>query len=289
MEKQPLIKQIKKIPEVNNLLEKGLTDIVIEKNLLNLISYQNKKELCKGCKGLNTCKQNYQGFKPVLSYEDETFTYEYKKCKFLEEYQKAVIKKENLHLISCNFDNYDFNDVFVNSNKENSNRIEVLTKIKEQYVAYKNNTPIRGIFLHGLYGTGKSYLLAYLATKLNDLGAVVTFAYYPDLVGQIKNAISEGNLDEIINELKETEVLFLDDFGGETVTPFIRDEILAVVLQYRMVESKLTYMSSNLSPDLITSHLSDTSRGIDFLKASRIYERIKTLMDFIELRDNNYR
>ena len=84
-------------------------------------------------------------------------------------------------------------------------------------------------------------------------------------------------------------MLFLDDFGGETTTSFIRDEVLGAVLQERMENYKLTFMTSNLDPVSLHNHLAETAKDIDELRASRIEERIRVLMEFVELNDTNYR
>ena len=132
-------------------------------------------------------------------------------------------------------------------------------------------------------------MLAWLATKLVDLNAKVIFAYYPELVRQIKSSISEGNLEFYLEELKNVEVLMIDDIGGESNSDFIRDEVLGAILQTRMSNNSLTFMSSNLNPKLLLEHLSSGSKDVDRVKGSRVFERISTLMEFVELKDKNYR
>ena len=73
------------------------------------------------------------------------------------------------------------------------------------------------------------------------------------------------------------------------MTPFIRDEVLMVILQQRMVTKSLTFMSSNLDFTSLKEHLANTVNEKDDVKASRILERIQSLMDFVELKDENYR
>ena len=132
-------------------------------------------------------------------------------------------------------------------------------------------------------------MLAWLASKLVDLNAKVIFAYYPELVRQIKSSISEGNLEFYLEELKNVEVLMIDDIGGESNSDFIRDEVLGAILQTRMSNNALTFMSSNLNPKLLLDHLSSGSKDVDRVKGSRVFERISTLMEFVELKDKNYR
>ena len=165
----------------------------------------------------------------------------------------------------------------------------MLIKVKDIYNLYKNNQPTKGLYIYGPYGCGKSYILAWLAEKLVELNGNVLFAYYPELVRTIKSSIGDGMLENYLEELKNTEVLMIDDIGGESNTDFIRDEVLGAVLQYRMTNNLLTFMSSNLDPKLLLEHLSSGSKDVDRVKGSRVFERIKTLMDFVLLKDKNYR
>ena len=56
-----------------------------------------------------------------------------------------------------------------------------------------------------------------------------------------------------------------------------------------MTNNKLTFMSSNLNEKLLIEHLSESQKEVDSLRASRVHERIRALMNFIELDDQNYR
>lgn len=285
MNRSDCLKKIANNTEIKQLIadnKLGSTDI--EKNFSVLLSYVVHKNKCVGCKGLNDCQQVNNGYMPVVDYNGVNFDVEYLPCN----YKQTVIDQKNidrnLTCYSCNFDNFNFNDIYINEKRK-----EVLAKIKTCINNYKNNLPTKGLFLHGQYGCGKSYLLAYLAKNLANANHQVLFAYYPDLVRKIKSSIGNGTLEEIIETIKDVEVLVLDDFGGEMLTGFIRDEVLGVILQDRMSNNRLTFMSSNLTPKLLFEHLKESTKDIDSLRASRIYERIRTLMEFVELNDQNYR
>ena len=194
-------------------------------------------------------------------------------------------KLANLTTLACNLDNVDATSLF----NDKPSRNIIYTKMMNIYNKTMNNETVKGIYLHGPYGCGKSYIMACFANKFAESGKKVVFAYYPDLIRQIKSSISNGGLEEAVEVLKEADVLFLDDFGGETTTTFIRDEVLGAVLQERMENRKLTFITSNLDPASLHNHLAETAKDVDELKASRIEERIRILMEFVELNDSNYR
>ena len=65
--------------------------------------------------------------------------------------------------------------------------------------------------------------------------------HYPSFVIDVKNAIGDGNVKTLVDEIKLSEVLILDDIGAEQSTAWVRDEILQVILQYRMQEDLPTF------------------------------------------------
>ena len=131
--------------------------------------------------------------------------------------------------------------------------------------------------------------MAYIAKTLSQKGTDVLFMFYPDLVRKVKSLIQENKLEQGITELKNVDVLMLDDFGAENSTVFIRDEILSPILQYRMNNNLPTFMTSNLSDEELINHLADTSNNVDLVRASRIRERIRTTMNYVELDGTVYR
>ena len=70
-------------------------------------------------------------------------------------------------------------------------------------------------------------------------------SHYPSFVIDVKNAIGDGNVKTLVDELKLSEVLILDDIGAEQSTAWVRDEILQVILQYRMQENLPTFFRCN--------------------------------------------
>lgn len=57
-----------------------------------------------------------------------------------------------------------------------------------------------------------------------------------------------------MDEIKLSEVLILDDIGAEQSTAWVRDEILQVILQYRMQENLPTFFTSNFNFEDLEKH-----------------------------------
>ena len=257
---------------------------VLERDFLNVCSYMINKKKCAGCTSINECKQDIIGSMPKILYSGNIY-YDYVPCPYLEKIMENNQKLANLTTLACNLDKVDATSLF----NDKPARKLIYSKMMNIYNKAVNNEPTKGIYLHGPYGCGKSYIMACFANKFAESGKKVVFAYYPDLIRQIKSSISTGGLENAVDVLKEADVLFLDDFGGETTTSFIRDEVLGAVLQERMENRLLTFMTSNLDSATLHNHLAETSKDVDELRASRIEERIRVLMEFVELNDANYR
>jgi primosomal protein DnaI len=70
----------------------------------------------------------------------------------------------------------------------------------------------------------------------------------------------------------------LDDIGGEGSSVWVRDEILGPILQYRLLDKKPTFFSSNLSiKKLVEEHFAKFTKPSDLINATRIGVRIASL------------
>ena len=283
--KEQLLKDALNVKEIQQfVVDNNISVDTLDMNLLSLVSYSQKIAKCKNCKGLSSCKQDTIGYMPILDYNEPNIYVDFKSCPFRNNLEEKVKKESNLITLACNLDDISPTKLIVSSARNNA--LRKLANITAQYL---DNKPVKGLYLYGYYGCGKTYIISVTCLKLASEGKKVVFAYYPDLVRQIKSYIGTSKFEKTIDLLKNADVLVLDDFGGEVSTAFIRDEILGPVLQERMTNKSLTFITSNLDYDTIKQHLEDTKDGSDHVKAGRIMERIESLMDFEKLDDKNYR
>ena len=149
----------------------------------------------------------------------------------------------------------------------------------------------KGLYLSGSFGVGKSFLLGATAHELATHGTETLLVHFPSFVGDMKQAIGNGTLAEKLDAAKKVQVLMLDDLGADTITSWVRDDILGVILQYRMQEQLPLFISSNIAlKDLETSYLTTNHKGEqDPLKAKRLMERIRYLTKEIQITGKNRR
>lgn len=237
------------------------------------------KELnnCNGCKGLAFCQNRLEGHVYYPEYKDEKITFCYAPCK----YYKNMKKNENSALDEIK--NAKFADIDI-SDKKRTKVIKWLTSFCKEYDFNKKN---KGLYLHGNFGCGKTYLISALFNELKKKNIDTEIVYYPELLSSLKEDFD--NYGNRVSYLKEVDILLIDDIGAEKVTEWSRDEVLGTILQSRMNNYKTTFFTSNLNIEELERHISISNYSDDAVKARRIIERIKQLTIDIELVSENRR
>ena len=243
---------------------------------------------CKNCKNILECKNEVSGYVYYPTANGDDLEFSYIPCKY-----KKTIDEENKYLkniyyfdIPRDIKNAKMKDIKV----KDKNRFPVIKWIKEFLTKYEKDKHIKGLYLDGNFGCGKTYLLSAMLNELAKKGEQVAIIYYPEFLRSLKESFGDSEeYKRKFNYLKKVSLLLLDDIGAETVTEWSRDEVLGTILQYRMEESLPTFFTSNLTIKELEEHLSVTSRDTDIVKAKRIIERIKQLTDNITMISENLR
>lgn len=239
---------------------------------------------CSKCKGLANCKNKVNGCVYYPKVNDNTVSFDYVACKYKKEQiendkLKPIVFEEPLAIREARMADIDLTD---------KKRAHVIKWVQKFYKDFEKNKNIKGIYLHGNFGSGKSYILAALVNELAKKGNKCVIMYYPDMLVRLKESFSD-DFDVKMHSLKTCDVLMIDDIGAESVTQWSRDEILGTILQYRMDAKLPVFFTSNLDINELETHLSQTRNGIEIVKAKRIIERIKFLTDDLELISENRR
>ena len=247
----------------NALVKKlKIKDDEIRRNTTKLYDTLEELDNCKKCSNLYCCKNKVKGYVYFPETKESKLIFSYIPCKF---------KKQEVE---------DLNN--------KNNRKEVLKWLKDFYKDYLPTKFKKGLYLHGNFGTGKTYILAALINELkNKYNIRAEIIYFPELLRNLKENLYLVN--DKLNYLENLDILLIDDIGAEKVTEWGRDEILGTILQTRMNKNLITFFTSNLTIDELLKHLSLTKDKEDLVKAKRIIERIKYLTDDLELLGNNYR
>lgn len=241
-------------------------------------------ENCKKCKGLLMCKNKCEGCVSFPKVDGETIRFDYVACKYKNKALQDEMYASNTFEEPLAIKNARMGDIYSDDKK----RMHIIRWVKKFYTDYQKDPHIKGCYLHGSFGSGKSFILAALLNELARKKVNTTIIYYPEMLRNLKESFYD-DFDTKMDLLKKTDVLLIDDIGAETVTSWSRDEILGTILQYRMDSSLPTLFTSNLTIEELEIHLSNTKNSVDIVKSKRIIERIKQLTEDLELISDNRR
>lgn len=281
---QDLVQKIMKDPDVAAFIQQeSLTPEELNRSISKFNQYITERD--KFLRG----DTDYiaKGYKPILVMNHGYADVSYEETPELIAAEKEAAIKNRLKLINlpatlkqASLAQVDLDDL---------GRLPVFEKLLafvEQYPTIR-----KGLYLYGDFGVGKSFMVAALAHDLSEKrGVSSTLLHYPSFVIDVKNAIGDGNVKTLVDELKLSEVLILDDIGAEQSTAWVRDEILQVILQYRMQENLPTFFTSNFNFEELEQHFAKGKHGNDETwEARRVMERIRYLAEETRLEGVNRR
>ncbi|MBO7676352.1 MAG: ATP-binding protein [Erysipelotrichaceae bacterium] len=261
-----------------------LPDFYLEDNYNAFLRVCNSRALCRGCNGLEECRQPSKGERLALDY-DGVLIEEIEYCRY------GQVAKDKQDLLS----RYVYCDVAANLAGLDLENVKYTDDQKQLYLllaALYHGKREKGLYITGDLGVGKTYLCTAMANSLVKAGKKVAFVKVSNFFNEMRSAIgtSPELIDKNINILKKAEYLFLDDIGAESVSEFIRDDILFRILDYRLENSLITIFTSNLNKsDLLKHYQYDRKEKANLMNAKRLLERIDILSDDYVLTGNNLR
>lgn len=237
---------------------------------------------CKSCPCLASCKNEIKGCYLYPNVNEKTINFSYNTCR----YKNKEKYKDNLVIfdIPKSIKEASMKEIY----KNDKNRLPIIRELKEFISNYGVEENIKGIYLHGSFGSGKTYLIAALFNELAKKDVKSIIIHVPELLRDLKDSFSSNYSDKFYR-LKHTPLLLLDDIGAEYLTAWGRDEVIEPILQYRMDENLPTFFTSNFTLEELEKHFSVASNNVDKVKARRIMERIKQLSKEVELSSKNLR
>ncbi|MDN4607277.1 primosomal protein DnaI [Sporosarcina highlanderae] len=275
------------ISDHSNQIDKA----VVDKSLGKLYEYTTASHHCEKCPNIEGCVNVMKGFEPKLVMSQGYIDLDYVKCpnKLVDDERRNVS-----NMIDSMYMPKDVMEARLNNvDLEHDRSRYIVAEAAAQFFGEISETgklPERGLYIHGPFGTGKSFILGAIANELANLRIRTVVVYLPEFLREMKQSIQDQTLNEKIDFVKKANVLMLDDFGAESMSAWARDEVLGAILQYRMAEKLPTFFTSNFNYDELQHHLTYTQRGEqEEVKAARIMERIKTVSKPIQLKGKNRR
>ncbi|WP_056966497.1 primosomal protein DnaI [Apilactobacillus ozensis] len=263
--------------DVQSFLEQNKQSLdkdAIVKSLSNLYEFVTEKSKIK-----NGQNSTIPGYEPKLVLNNHLIDVSYRPTKetINSRKQKQLQNRIKMLMMPKDVKHASLHDFDMDENSSRLNVLEQALNFVKNY--HKTNQWIPGLYLYGSFGIGKTYLLGAIANKLAENGVDVTMLHFPSFAVEMKNSIGNNNVADKVDAIKKSSILMLDDIGADSMSSWVRDDILGVILEWRMQNHLPTFFSSNFSMEkLEKEHLSVNNRGDDEpLKAKRIMQRIRFL------------
>lgn len=242
---------------------------------------------CLKCKNLLECKNKVEGHAYLPEVKSVKLRFGYKPCKFMLKYQNTYAHLKNVYTLkepqeieTAQFSKIDLKD---------SKRLPIITYLTEFITNYREGRIGKGLYLHGSFGSGKTYLISATINELAKDGIGSAILFWPEYLTDLKASFGTNEFKDKIEKIKKVKLLLIDDIGAENTTAWSRDDVLCPILQYRMEEKLPTFFTSNFTLEELENHLAMSTSGYEVVKAKRIIERIKQLTTSLELVSKNLR
>lgn len=277
-----LVRRLKQDPGVQKFLAANKLDAsVVEKNSSLFSRWQKQKKTCANCRGLNFCQMQVRGNFCDLQADSQGFLNEvYVPCRFLRQQRSQTGHSSNFTLSHMQGKDYLVS-------------FETLSQTLEQeprpywavYTQAVSSLPLAdGCLFYGQPGTGKSTLMMALANAHAKMGMHVAYVRVPLLISELKEHLNDDIFRmQTLSRMRHADVLFLDDFGSESATPWTRDEILFPILDERMNNHKKTYFASNIQLSELFERYALGGGVSNSVAANRLVDRVRTLAKPLEL------
>lgn len=244
-------------PDVKTFLTEHkaeLTNEIIDRDLNVLQEYKDQQKEYDGHE-YDKCPNFVKGHVPELYIDNQRIKIRYNLCPCKIKHDEARFNAQLItsHHMQRDTLNAKMKDIYTNDR----NRLDIAMAVNDICKQLVNGNKVKGLYIHGPFGTGKSFILGAIANQLKSKSVASTIVYLPEYIRTLKSGFRDGSYETKLQRIREANILMIDDIGAEEVTPWVRDEVIGPLLHYRMVQELPTFFSSNLNFDELEHHLAD--------------------------------
>lgn len=233
------------------------------------VSYADDYEACLYCKGLQQCPKEIKGIEMGLVLDDDDFLVRtFKLCKW----------KELERQINQNYIIRDFNDEHLNVELDSLDGRKGRTMLEKKLFEIDLDICKEGIYVHGDNDLGKSFSLIALCNGFVRRNIKCAFVDVKEFIERLKGTFGsyQDAYTNLMDSIKNVEVLVLDDLGEEKASEWVRDEILSTILDYRHKNKLLTFITSCYTLEELESlYVISKGEGNQKIRTKKFIDKIK--------------
>ena len=191
-----------------------------------------------------------------ISFERDVYQFA-KPCKCLKARQSLMkLRKSGLGdlIEEYTFKNYDTSD-------------ERCKRIKELAMRYAQSDAKNWFYISGTPGSGKTHICTAICSAMLKKGMSVKYVLWRDISQKLKSVINDAEYEDVLEDLKRPEILYIDDFMKGTVTEADVNRAFEIINARYNSPRKRTIISSERDLSYI--------RALDEAVGGRIWQRSK--------------
>lgn len=236
------------------------------------LSYYEDKVCCDRCKNPKKCPKQFDGIALDLYRSEFGIERKFSLCP----------ARELERTIALNYQIRDFPNSYLSLTIEDIDTTYSRERTELEYAIFETDieeiTTSAGIFVYGPSGCGKSYPLIALCNEFVRDNKKCSYVETRNFLEALKNNLN--NKEEyfsLMAKVKEVDVLVLDNLGDEKISEWTRDDIISGILDYRIKNDLLTYITSSYTLEELVSlyEVSKTNSEVGKIKANKFIEKIK--------------
>ena len=237
------------------------------------LSYYEDKVCCDKSKHPKKCPTQFDGIALDLYRSEFGIERKFSLCP----------ARELERTIALNYLIRDFSNAYLSLTIEDIDTTYSRQRTELEYAIFETDiediSTSAGIFVCGPSGCGKSYPLIALCNEFVRDNKKCSYVETRNFLESLKNNLN--NKEEyfsLMSKVKEVDVLVLDNLGDEKISEWTRDDIISGILDYRIKNDLLTYITSSYTLDELVKlyDVSKTSSDVGKIKANKFIEKIKT-------------
>lgn len=167
-------------------------------------------------------------------------------CDCIKQAADAVMLEDfykNTQAKNCTFENFS---ISFYADERAKKRMTDILGLAKQFAENFNKETKENLLFMGNTGLGKTHLSLAVANKVIKKGFSVLYSPAYNLFSKIETEHFSQHTNTTYNSALETDLLIIDDLGGEFVSPYIQSVVYNII-NSRLISHKPTIVNTNLA------------------------------------------